>query len=45
MEHFPELNEVEKWKSKDVRPGRDNEMWLNVIYVKQKTNIHSQANM
>lgn len=45
MEHFPELNEVKKWKSKDVRPGRENEMWLNVIYVKQKTNIHSQANM
>ena len=45
MEHFPELNEVEKWKSKDVRPRRENEMWLNVIYIKQKTNNHPQANM
>lgn len=34
MEHFPELNEVEKWKSKDLRLGREDEMWLNLLYKK-----------
>lgn len=37
MEHFPELNEVEKWKSCDARPGREDEMWLNLIFLKMKT--------
>lgn len=28
---FTELSVVEKWVTADVRPGRDNEKWLNVI--------------
>ena len=31
LEGFPELVPVEEWISADVRPGRGDEKWLNLI--------------
>ncbi|MBP5281250.1 MAG: class I SAM-dependent methyltransferase, partial [Lachnospiraceae bacterium] len=31
---FPEITPKEQWVSKDVRPGRENEKWLNAIMKK-----------
>ena len=31
LRDFPEASIVEKWVSGDVRPGRENEQWLNLI--------------
>lgn len=36
MKYFSELKEVEKWKSCDARPGREDEMWLNLIFLKNE---------
>ena len=31
LQRFPELAIVNMWTSNDVRPGRENEKWLNII--------------
>jgi len=35
MQKFPELVEVDVWKTEDIRKDRQNEYWLNAIYVKK----------
>ena len=34
LQRFPELAIVNMWTSNDVRPGRENEKWLNIILQK-----------
>ena len=34
LQRFPELAIVNMWTSNDVRPGRENEKWLNIILLK-----------
>ena len=38
MEGIPSLQTVETWVTGDVRPGRENERWLNILL--EKTFIH-----
>ena len=38
-EQFPELNIRDLWTTADVRPGRENEKWLNVILRKVAASI------
>ena len=35
LEQFPELKCIESWISSDVRPGRTEQKWLNIILQKQ----------
>lgn len=37
LSHFPELRILEEWVSADVRPGRGDEKWLNLILQKTAT--------
>ena len=39
MEGIPSLRTVETWITKDVRPGRGDERWLNILL--EKTIIHT----
>ena len=34
IKQFPELTIEDQWSSADIRPGRSNEKWLNVILLK-----------
>lgn len=35
LQDYPELSIIEEWVSADVRPGRGDEKWLNIILRKQ----------
>ena len=34
LQQFPELSLIDQWISSDVRPGREDEKWLNAIMMK-----------
>ena len=39
LRDFPQLKITEEWVSKDARPGRDDEKWLNLILKKSQKRI------